>query len=137
MKAIFAAYIAAAVCMLVLDALWLSYAASRLYRPLLGDLLTTGFRIGPAVAFYFLYLAGIVFLAVMPALETGKVWTAITHGLVLGLVAYGTYDLTNQATLRNWPVIITIVDLVWGAFLTTSSAVAGYWGAMWIKSWNA
>ena len=134
MKSISTAYIAAAVCMLILDSIWLSYAASRFYRPLLGDLLATGFRIGPAVAFYFLYVGGIVFLAVMPALAAGKVSTAATYGLVLGLVAYGTYDLTNQATLRTWPVIITIVDLCWGAFLTSSTAVAGYFGAMWIKS---
>ncbi len=134
MKTIAAAYIGAAICMLILDSIWLSYTASRLYRPLLGDLLATGFRIGPAVAFYLLYVAGIVFLAVMPAVETGKVLTAAVYGMALGLVAYGTYDLTNQATLRTWPVIITIIDLCWGAFLTSSAAIAGYWAAMWIKS---
>lgn len=134
MKTIVAAYIGAAICMLILDSIWLSYTASRLYRPLLGDLLAADFRLGPAVAFYFLYVAGIVFLAVMPAVETGKVLTAAVYGMALGLVAYGTYDLTNQATLRTWPVIITIIDLCWGAFLTSAAAVAGYWGAMWFKS---
>jgi uncharacterized membrane protein len=134
MKAMAAAYLAAAVCMLILDSIWLSYTASRFYRPLLGDLLAPDFRLAPAIAFYFLYVAGIVFFAVMPALETGKVLTAALYGMALGLLAYGTYDLTNQATLRTWPVLITIVDLCWGAFLTSSAAIAGYWGAMWIKS---
>jgi uncharacterized membrane protein len=134
MKSMAAAYLAAAVCMLILDSIWLSYTASRFYRPLLGDLLAPDFRLAPAIAFYFLYVAGIVFFAVMPALETGKVLTAALYGMALGLLAYGTYDLTNQATLRTWPVLITIVDLCWGAFLTSSAAIAGYWGAMWIKS---
>lgn len=134
MKTIAAAYISAAVCMLILDSIWLSYTASRLYRPLLGDLLISDFRLAPAVAFYFLYIAGVVILAILPAVESGKLLTAAIYGMVLGLVAYGTYDLTNQATLRTWPVIITIIDLCWGAFLTASVAVAGYTGAMRFKS---
>jgi len=134
MKTIAAAYLTAAVCMLILDVIWLSSMTSRFYRPLLGDLLMDGFRLGPAVAFYFLYLAGIVFFAVMPALESERWTVAALHGLLLGLVAYGTYDLTNHATLRTWPAIITYVDLCWGAFLTASTATAGYFGAMLVKS---
>lgn len=133
MKAVSAAYLAAAVCMLVLDAIWLSISAPRLYRPLLGDLLADNFRLAPAIAFYVLYVAGMVVLAVLPAMDTGRWQTAAIHGLVLGLVAYGTYDLTNQATLRQWPAVITVIDLAWGAALTSLSATAGYLAAMAVR----
>ena len=134
MKVYALAYLSAAVCMLVLDWIWLSTMASRFYRPLLGDLLLNDFRVGPAVAFYFLYLAGVLFLAVMPAIDAGKWTVAALNGLVLGLVAYGTYDLTNQATLRVWPTVITLVDLAWGAFLTAATATAGYLAATLLRA---
>lgn len=129
MKTIVAAYLSAALCMLVLDAIWLTIAGPRLYRPLLGELLADEFRLAPAAAFYILYVAGIVILAVMPALDVGRWQTAAINGAVLGIVAYGTYDLTNQATLKTWPVMVTAVDLVWGAFLTSTTALAGFLGA--------
>ncbi len=125
------AYIGAAVAMLVLDGAWLSFAAKRLYRPLLGDLLADGFRIAPAALFYFLYVAGIVVLAVAPGLAAGKWTVALTRGLVLGLVAYGTYDLTNQATLRQWSSTVTFADMAWGTILTGAAATAGYYAARW------
>lgn len=120
------AYVATSVVMLAFDAVWLTLAADRLYRPLLGEILLEGFRLAPAVLFYFLYVAGIVVFAIRPALATGRWTTATAHGAFLGLVAYGTYDLTNQATLRHWPVIITILDLCWGTLLTAVSATAGF-----------
>ena len=134
MKTFAAAYISAAICMLILDAIWLSTMAPRFYRPLLQDLLADNFRLQPAIAFYFLYVTGITILAVLPAIDTGRWTTAAFYGLVLGLVAYGTYDLTNQATLRIWPVQITLVDLVWGGFLTSTTAVAGFYGAMLVRN---
>lgn len=135
MKTIAAAYLSAALCMLVLDAIWLSLVASRLYRPILGDiLLADGFRLAPAVAFYFIYLAGIIILAVMPAIEAERWTKAALLGLALGFVAYSTYDLTNQATLRTWSTTITVIDMIWGSFLTMSAATAGYFGAMLVRS---
>jgi uncharacterized membrane protein len=135
MKTISAAYFSAALCMLVLDAIWLTFAASRLYRPILGDiLLADGFRLAPAITFYFIYVAGIVLLAVLPAVEAERWTKAALLGLALGFVAYSTYDLTNQATLRTWSTTITIVDMIWGSFLTMSAATAGYFGAMWVRS---
>ncbi|MGE3645997.1 MAG: DUF2177 family protein [Beijerinckiaceae bacterium] len=133
MKTYIAAYLSAAVCMLVLDTIWLSMMASRLYRPLIGELMLDGFRLAPAVAFYFLYLSGVLLLAVVPALEAEKWTIAAMNGLVLGLVAYGTYDLTNQATLKVWPPVVTFVDLAWGAFLTVSTALAGYAGGTYMR----
>lgn len=123
------AYAGTAVSMLVLDGLWLSITAKRLYRPQLGDLLADGFRAAPAALFYFLYVAGIVLLAVAPALTAGKWTAALWRGMALGLVAYGTYDLTNQATLRHWSTAVTLADMTWGAVLTGLAATIGYVGA--------
>ena len=117
--------------MLALDAVWLSTMPSRFYRPLIGELLAADFRLAPAIVFYFLYVSGIVFFAVRPALAEQSAMTALVHGALLGLLAYGTYDLTNQATLKVWPTIVTVVDLAWGAFLTAGAATAGYLGVRW------
>jgi uncharacterized membrane protein len=117
MKIFLLAYGGAMVAMLALDAIWLSTMAERLYRPQLGDLLAKDFRAAPAVAFYLLYLFGIVYFAALPALREGGRRKALVNGALLGLVAYGTYDLTNQATLRHWPVLVTALDLIWGSFL--------------------
>lgn len=129
MKAIVYGYIAAALCMLILDAIWLSTMARILYRPNIGELLMDGFRIAPAIVFYFLYIAGIVWFAIYPAYEKASLSSALLNGAILGLVAYGTYDLTNQATMKVWPVTITVADMIWGTFLTSASAAAGYIGA--------
>ena len=126
MKTFLSAYVGAMVGMLGLDVVWLSTTAERLYRPQLGDLLLEEFRVGPAVAFYVLYLFGVVHFATMPALKEGGWQKALLNGALLGLVAYGTYDLTNQATLRHWPGLVTTLDLTWGACLTGLSAVAGF-----------
>ena len=131
MRNLIFAYLGAAAAMFVLDGAWLSFAAKRLYRPLLGDMLADGFRIAPAALFYFLYVAGIVVLAVAPGLAAGKWTVALTRGLALGLIAYGTYDLTNQATLRQWSVTVTFVDMLWGTILTGAAATAGYYAARW------
>lgn len=125
------AYLGTAAAMLVLDGAWLSFAAKRIYRPLLGDMLADGFRLAPAALFYFLYVFGIVVLAVAPGLAAGKWTIALTRGLVLGLIAYGTYDLTNQATLRQWSGIVTVADMCWGTILTGAAATAGYYTARW------
>lgn len=125
------AYIGAALAMLVLDSVWLSFAAKRLYRPELGNMLADGFRMAPAAAFYFLYVAGIVFLAVAPGLAAEKWTVALTRGMALGLIAYATYDLTNQATLRHWSTTVTIADMAWGTVLTGIAASAGFFAARW------
>jgi uncharacterized membrane protein len=122
-------YVAAAVCMLAFDIVWLSSTAQTIYRPALGDLLRPDVNVPPAILFYLLYVAGIVFFGVLPALKAGDWTTAALNGAVLGLVAYGTYDLTNQATLVKWSTTITILDLCWGTLLTALSATAGFFGA--------
>jgi uncharacterized membrane protein len=100
--------------------------ADSLYRQRLGELLAPEFRLAPAIGFYVLYLFGVTWFAIAPAMTDGGWRKATLNGALLGLVAYGTYDLTNQATLRIWPVLVTLLDLLWGAFLTATSAAVGY-----------
>lgn len=121
------AYVGAGVVMAVLDFIWLALMGPRLYKPALGDLLAAKPDMRAAIAFYLIYLAGIVILAVTPALREGGLVRAATLGAVLGFVAYATYDLTNQATLRTWPMHVTLIDLAWGTFLTAAAAAGGHW----------
>jgi len=129
MKLMLSAFLGTGFAMLVLDAVWLSVMASKFYRPRLGDLLATNFKVAPALAFYLIYLVGVTRFAVLPALQHGGWQRAALDGALFGLAAYATYDLTNQATLREWSAAVTIVDLVWGTVLTATAALAGYYCA--------
>lgn len=120
------AYLGCALVMAGLDAVWLTMVGPRLYPPAIGELLAPRPDLAPAVAFYVIYVAGIVGLAVAPALAKRSAWRAIGSGAALGFVAYATYDLTNQATLRVWPVHLTLIDLTWGTSLTAAAALGGY-----------
>lgn len=111
------AYLAAGISFGILDALWLRWAGPNFYRPALGDLLAAQFRMGPALVFYVLYVAAMVWFAVRPGMALG-VPHAVLNGALLGGIAYATYDLTNQATLKVWPVHVTLVDIAWGASAT-------------------
>ena len=126
MKTYSIAYIATGLVFLAIDAIWLTIAAQRLYRPLMGDMLVESFRLAPAALYYLIYIAGIVVFAIAPAFANDRWTTATSYGAFLGLFAYATYDLTNQATLKNWPLAVTIADLYWGTFLTAVAATAGF-----------
>ena len=124
-----AAYGASALAFVAADAVWLTLAGPRLYKPVLGPLLADKLNGAAAVVFYLVYIAGIIALAVAPALRTGQWRMAAWSGLVLGVVAYGTYDLTNQATLRLWATKLTVADMTWGGVLTALAATLGYLAA--------
>lgn len=119
-------YLATGLVMLVIDAVWLTVMGKMLYRPILGDILLDQFRLAPAAVFYFLYVLAIVVFAIAPAASTGKWTTALIYGAFLGLVCYGTYDLTNHATLKAWTTTLTVIDMAWGAALTGVSATMGF-----------
>lgn len=121
-----AAYFAAFATFLALDFAWLSLMVERLYRPALGDLLAARPNLPAAVIFYLVYIAGMIFLAVAPAVREGGIARAAVNGLVFGAVAYATYDLTNQATLRAWSMKVSVVDISWGAIASAAACVAGY-----------
>jgi uncharacterized membrane protein len=125
MMQILIAYLCAGLWMAVVDAVWLTNMIG-VYRQHIGELLLDGLRLGPAIVFYLLYIFGIVWFAILPALNAGGSWQqAALNGALLGLVCYGTYDLTNHATMKVWPAFITVMDMAWGAFLTGTAAVAG------------
>jgi uncharacterized membrane protein len=119
------AYSGAALVFLTADFLWLGTIAKNLYRSQMGHLLADDFRLGPAVVFYLMYIAGIVYFAITPALASGRWQDAVLPGAILGLMAYGTYDFTNWAVMRDWPVGLTFIDLAWGTALTAIAAAAG------------
>jgi len=114
------AYGVALVAMAVLDGLWLGWLARDLYRREIGDLMAGAVRLGPAALFYGLYPLGLVYLALQPA--PTAVLDAALRAAVVGLVAYGAYDLSNLATLRGWSVRLCLIDMAWG---TGASALAG------------
>jgi uncharacterized membrane protein len=120
------AYIATAVAFFAADFIWLTIATPRLYRPQLGTLLAEQPNLGVAALFYAVYVVGIVVLAVQPAIAAKSIWLAIGFGALLGLVAYGTYDITNLATIRGWPLAVSLIDMAWGVFATTLGAIAGF-----------
>jgi uncharacterized membrane protein len=118
-----AAYGTALVVFGLVDAVWLLLMGNRLYRPVLSDMLLTNLRPVPAILFYLLFPVGIVVFVAMPAIKTGGVSSAMVFGLLFGIVAYATYDLTNYATLRNWTLQLAITDIVYGSLATALASV--------------
>lgn len=116
------AYVCVLVIFAVIDTLWLGSMAGKVYRPLIGEVLADQFRIAPAIAFYALYAAGLTLFAVLPGLREGGWKTALLWGALFGLFAYGTYDLTNYATLKSWGLKITLIDMAWGMVVSGTSA---------------
>lgn len=119
------AYLSTGIAFAVIDSIWLRTMYTRLYKPELGELLG-GLRLGPAIAFYLIYIAGMIWFAVGPALSNGRWQTALVQGAILGLLCYATYDLTNFATLKVWSLKVTLLDIIWGTVLTGSASLAGW-----------
>ena len=120
------AYIASCVVLFGLDFIWLTTSVPVLYKPRVGHLLLETPNMPAAAGFYLLYVVGVVALCVLPALDQGSWFRAAWTGALLGLVAYGTYDMTNLATLIGWSGVVSAVDMVWGAVVTGVAATAGY-----------
>jgi uncharacterized membrane protein len=123
-------YLGTGVAFAVLDAIYLTVAGQKVYRPTLDYALADKPALPAAVIFYLVYVLGVVLLAVLPNKDAGLGKTALT-GAMLGAMAYATYDLTNQATLRVWATRITLIDICWGTFLTAVGASAGYFAWRW------
>jgi uncharacterized membrane protein len=120
------AYIGILIVFGVIDAGWLKFMGPTLYRPVLSDILAPSVRLAPAIAFYLSYPVGILVFSVIPGLRSGSALSAFLLALLFGAIAYGTYDLTNYATLRNWTLIITITDIAYGALLSGIASIAAY-----------
>jgi len=119
-------YIGVAVPFVAIDMLWLSIMAERLYRPILGDILLPRPDLRPAAVFYLVYPLGLLGFAVLPAGDEVSGIRALMSGAFFGCITYATYDLTNQATLRNWSTVVTLADVGWGSLLGGVSAYIGY-----------
>lgn len=115
-------YLVTLVIFFLVDIIWLAVISKNLYKNYLGHLMTPNVNWVAAIVFYALFIAGLVFFVINPALEKGDLLYAILAGGFFGLIAYGTYDLTNLATLKDWPVLITVVDLLWGTFLNAATS---------------
>lgn len=124
------AYVVTGIVFLTIDAVWLFFSFDRLYRPQLGNLLAKEVRFGVASMFYLLFVAGIVIFAVAPALQSGSARDALLFGSLFGLFTYATYDMTNLATIRGWPLLVSIVDIAWGTTLTGIAALTGFYGSL-------
>ncbi len=120
------AYISTLLVFFGMDFVWLSLSSSRFYKPKLGTLLLDQPNLAVAGLFYMFYIIGVVIFAITPALEQGNFIRALWGGALLGFVAYGTYDFTNQATIAGWSSTVTFVDLAWGTFATALASTAGY-----------
>ena len=117
-----------------IDMIWLGLVAKGFYRNNLGQLLRPDVNWTAALVFYLLYIGGILIFATMPALEKNSLYQAVVLGGLFGFFAYATYDLTNMATLKDWPLNVVIVDIIWGIVLTASVAAASFLIGRWLMT---
>ena len=110
----------------IIDLVWLGVIAKGFYQKHLGYLMRPQINWAAAILFYLLFIIGIVFFAVRPALESQSPMRALVYGALFGFFAYATYDLTNLATVKDWPVIVTVIDLIWGTVLCGAVAWGSY-----------
>ena len=119
-------FAATLIAFLAMDALWISFVALELFRSNVGSIMRPTPQIAPVVLFYLLYPVGLMVLAIRPALRDRALSAAAINGLVLGLVSYATFDLTNWSILQGWSATLAAIDIAWGAALSSLSAIVGY-----------
>jgi uncharacterized membrane protein len=119
-------YISALIPLLALDAIWILFVAKKFYAVHMGFLFSKTVNLVPVAFFYPIYAFGVLVLCVNPAITSGSWFEALWRGAVLGLMAYGAYDLTNQATINGWPTIMTLVDIGWGISVTALTSLIAY-----------
>lgn len=119
-------YAVALAIFVVLDGIWLGLVAKSFYRNQIGFLMKSEINWMAAIAFYLLFIVGLVLFVITPAMEKNSWVHALVLGALFGLITYATYDLSNLATLKDWPLLVTVVDLAWGATLAASVSTATY-----------
>jgi uncharacterized membrane protein len=113
-------YLVAALIFVIIDAIWIAVIANKFYKSQIGNLLRAKPDFVAAAVFYLLYLYGLLYFVVEPGLKADSFSFVVTHGALLGLVMYATYDLTNLSTLKGWTRKLTVVDMAWGTILTAA-----------------
>jgi uncharacterized membrane protein len=121
------AYVLTFVSFLIIDFIWLTAIAKDLYAKYLFPVIGQHVNLISAGIFYLIYIVGVFVLVIMPSIENGGPVKALVYGAIFGLVAYSTYDLTNLATIKDWPINITIIDLIWGTFVTATTSIIGFY----------
>ena len=125
-------YTAILVAFFAIDMLWLGLVARTFYRKHLGYIMAPSPNWLAAIIFYLLFLVGLLIFVVQPGLEAGSLTTTLLRGALYGLITYATYDLTNQATIKDWPVVVTVVDMFWGVFLSVAVSTIGFFAGRWL-----
>ncbi|MGB3627574.1 MAG: DUF2177 family protein [Henriciella sp.] len=124
-KTYLTAYIGAGLVFAIVDLIWLGWLAKGFYNSQLGDLRAEQVKLLPAILFYLAMIAGLTYFAIVPELGSPGLWGAALKGAAFGFCCYMTYDLTNLATTRGWPPLLTAVDIVWGSLLSGIAAAGG------------
>ncbi len=127
-------YLATLAAFLVIDLTWLGWVARGFYRRQIGFLLSPSPNWPAAILFYLLFVVGLIIFAIGPGLQAGSLGRALRLGALFGLLTYATYDLSNLATLKDWPLLVTVVDMIWGVVLSTAVAGVGFMAGVWLQS---
>ena len=125
MKVLFLSLLITSILFLIIDLIWLSFSVKYFYKPQLGSLLNEKPVMWAAILFYLIYVVGLAIIILQPAIKQNSIVQAFFTGIVFGVVAYGTYNFTNMATIRNWSPYVVLVDIIWGGFLTGTSSALG------------
>ena len=125
-------YLLTTVVFFAVDMTWLGFIAKGLYKKYLGGFLSDKVNWPAAIIFYLLFIIGIFYFAILPAVEKNSLTKAIVSGVLFGIFTYATYDLTNLATLKDWPLPIVFIDIIWGAVLTGIVSIAGFYIVKWV-----
>lgn len=126
-------YFAVLIAFLAIDLVWLGLVARTFYRKHLGFLMTSSPNWLAAIIFYLLFIVGVLFFVVVPGLERNSLKTTLLRAALFGLITYATYDLTNLATIRDWPALVTVVDLIWGIVLSVTVSYIGFMAGRWLS----
>ena len=126
-------YLLTALVFFAIDIAWLGFIAKGLYRKYLGAFLTDHVNWTAAIIFYLLFIVGIFIFVILPSVEKNSLVKAIGYGALFGFFTYATYDLTNLATLKDWPLTIVFIDITWGSLLTAMVSAAGYGIVKWLS----
>jgi len=128
-------YLLTLVAFFAIDMVWLGLVARGFYRKHLGFLLAPNPNWAAAILFYLLFVVGLLVFAVVPGLRAGSLGKALLLGALFGLLTYATYDLTNLATIKDWPLVITVVDMVWGVILASLVTCSGFLIGQWLAKY--
>jgi len=131
-KTIIFSYLLTFAVFLIIDMLWLGVIAKNIYQKYLGDFLTDSVNWTAAFIFYFIYVVGISIFVIYPSVNKGSVYHVILMGALFGFFTYATYDLTNLATLKGWPLPIVFIDIIWGSVLSAVVSLSGFYIVKWL-----